>query len=357
MSEVRVGVIGAGWWGCEAHLPALREHPHARISAVQTLDRKKANQIAADFGAVHACTTCEELLAINELDAVIVSSTPNVHFAQAKAALQRGLHVLIEKPMTFTADEAAELVSIAKQRELHFLISAPWHYTAHGTSARGLVQSGALGQVKMISVLMTNFTQGFYRGLPWNQLFAGSEAFENAAPPYQAPGQSSYSDAAVAGGGQVYCQVSHVAAYLGFLTGRQPAEVFARFDNAGTDVDVHDILNIKLDDGTLVAVASTGATMLTDRNFEVRLYGSQGMLFMELWKGKMEAHDSQGNVKRLPNLAEAEIYPMSAPTNNLVDVVRGDAPNGSPAELGLSAMRMIEAACRSAATGANVICE
>ena len=97
--------------------------------------------------------------------------------------------------------------------------------------------------------------------------------------------------------------------------------------------------------------------MPTERNYELRIFGTNGMLFMELWKGKMEAHDSQGNVKRLPNLAEAEIYPMSAPTNNLVDVVRGDAPNGSPAELGLSAMRMIEAACRSAATGANVICE
>jgi predicted dehydrogenase len=357
VSKVRCAVIGAGWWGCEAHIPALLKHPRAELVAVQTRDREDARKIASDFGVPNPCATVEEVLAVGGLDAVVISSTPNMHYRQARAALERGLHVLIEKPMTITADEAGELVSLAGTQGVQFLISCPWHYTAHGIDARKLIRSGALGRLKMISVLMTNFSAGLYRGIPWDQVFRGSAAFEQAAPPYQKPGQTSYSNPAVAGGGQIYCQVSHVAAYLGFLTGRRPAEVFARFDNGDAGVDVHDTLSIKLDDGTLVALASTGATMLTERNYEVRIYGTEGMLFMELWKGRMTFHARDEEVRPYPDLTEEEIYPMFAPANNLVDAALGEAPNGSPAGLGVFAMQVIEAACRSARDNRNIVLE
>jgi predicted dehydrogenase len=297
----------------------------------------------------------EEVLAVEGLDAAIVSSTPHLHYQQARAALERNLHVLIEKPMTLTVAEAEELVSLAERQNMQFLISCPWHYTAHGVAARELIQTGALGRLKMISILMTNFSGGLYRGLSWDEIFRGSAAFENAVPPYQQPGQTSYSDPAVAGGGQIYCQVSHVAAYLGFLTDAQPAEVFARFDNGDTDVDLFDTLNIKLDDGTLVALASTGDTMLTERNFEVRVYGTEGMLLLELWKGTMVFHARGGKVTRYPDLSEEQIYPLFAPANNLVDAVRGQARMGSPAHLGLFSMRVIDAASRSARGNRNIV--
>src|SRR5580698_4272094 len=110
MKKVRIGIIGAGWWATTAHIPAVKSHPDAELVAVQSRDQAKAEKIARDFGAKHACTNLEEILALRELDAVIVASTPNVHHAQARAALERRLHVLVEKPMTFTAGEARELV-------------------------------------------------------------------------------------------------------------------------------------------------------------------------------------------------------------------------------------------------------
>ncbi len=365
MKKLKCAVIGAGWWGTTAHVPALKQHPRAELIAIQTRDRDQARKIAADFGVPHGCTTIEEVLAIDGLRAVAISSTPHLHYAQAKACLERGLHVLIEKPMTFTVREAQELVDLAAKRNLQFVISCPWHYTTHSIEARKLVQSGALGRLKMISVLMTNFTMGLYRGLPWDKVFATNPALQNAEKPYIAPGQSSYNDPAISGGGQIYCQVSHASAYLGFLTGRQPSEVFARFDNADTPVDIYDSLNIKLDDGTLVSMASTGATMLSKRHYEVRVYGTGGMLLLELWQGKMEFHDLHCNVRTYPDISEPEahsqtslpeagLYPMFAPVSNLVDAALGLAPNGSPATLGLFAMKITEAACQSVKTGANV---
>src|ERR1022692_5107216 len=118
LKRLRNGEIGSGWWSTYPHITPINSHPHAELVAVQSRERAKAEKIARDFGAKHACTSVRELLALEEIDAVIVASTPNVHFAQAKAALERGLHVLLEKPMTFTAGEARELVELAEQKNL-----------------------------------------------------------------------------------------------------------------------------------------------------------------------------------------------------------------------------------------------
>ncbi len=354
MRTVKCAVIGAGWWGTAAHIPALKRHPGAELAAVQSQDAAKARKTARDFGATHACTTMEEVLAVPGLEAVIISSTPNAHYGQARAALERGLHVLIEKPMTIKVSEAEDLIEMAESKRRHFMISSPWLYTPRTQKARRLIQAGALGRLKMISVLHSNFTAGLYHGLPWAKIFGRNPTGQNPADPYCTPHRQSYSDPAVAGGGQIYCQISHVTALLGFLTERSPVSVFAHFDNDGARVDVYNTLNLKLEDGTLVAVASTGATPDSERRCEFRLYGTQGLLVMELWNGTMEFHPFQGEVTRYPALAEAEVYPMFAPAENLIDVILGRAENGAPAALGLYGMKIIEAACQSARTGENV---
>ena len=347
MKKVRIGVIGAGWWATFAHIPAVCSHPDAQLVAVQSRERVKAEKIAHDFGAKHACTTVEELLALPELDAVIVASTPNVHYAQAKAALESGRHVLIEKPMTFTAAEARELVELAAQKKLQLVISCPWHYTRHGIEARRLIQSGALGVVKMISVLMTNPIDKLLRGV-------STSPTHGMATVYVEPRHGSYNDPAIAGGGQIYCQVSHAAAYLTFLTGLRPAEVFARFDRDGSPNDIYNALTITMENGALVSLASTGATPLAERNYEVRVFGSRAILQLELWRGKMTLTDFSDKRTDFPPLSENEIYPAQSPALNFIDVVLGKTANGSPGEFGLASMEMIEAACNSANNGNNV---
>ncbi len=347
MAKIRVGVIGAGWWATFAHIPAIRSHAQAELVAVQSRERAKAEKIARDFGAQHACTTVDEVLALTGLDAVIIASTPNVHYAQAKAALQSGRHVLIEKPMTFTAAEARELVELAASKQLQLLISCPWHFTRHGIETRRLIQSGALGQIKMISVLMTNPIDKLLRGI-------NTSPTHGLADVYVEPRHGSYNNPAIAGGGQIYCQVSHAAAYLTFLTGLRPVEVFARFDRDGSQNDIYNALTITMENGALVSLASTGATPLAERNYEVRVFGTKAIVQLELWRGSMTLIDFNDQRTVYPPLAEAEIYPAPAPALNFIDAIRGQAANGSPGDLGLAAMEIIEAACTSAANGQNV---
>ena len=346
MKKIRIGVIGAGWWATFAHIPAIQSHPHAELAAVQSRERAKAERAARDFGAKHACTSVRELLALEEIDAVIVASTPNVHFAQAKAALERGLHVLLEKPMTFTAGEARELVELAARKRLHLVMSCPWHFTRHSIEARRLIHSGALGEIKMISVLMTNPIDKLLRGINTSPTHGMEKVYVEPRP-------GSYSDPAIAGGGQIYCQVSHAAAYLAFLTDLRPAEVFARLDRDGSPNDIYNALTVTLENGALVSLASTGATPLAERNYEIRVFGSKAILQLELWRGTMTMIDFADQRTDFKPLAKDEIYPGQSPALNFIDVILGKAANGSPGELGLASMEIIEAACESAQTGRN----
>lgn len=347
MKAIRVGVIGAGWWATSAHLPAIKSHPRAKLIAVQSRERAKAEKIARDFGAKHACVTAEELLALAGMDAVIIASTPNVHFAQAQAALRSGHHVLLEKPMTFTAAEARALVKLAAKKNLHLVLSCPWHFTAHGIAARRLIHAGALGEIKMISVLMTNPIDKLLRGIDTSPTHGRDNV-------YVEPRRGSYNDPAIAGGGQIYCQVSHAAAYLTFLTGLRPAEVFARFDRDGSPNDIYNALTITLENGALVSLASTAATPLDQRNYEVRVFGSKGVLQLELWRGTMTMIDFAGERTKFKPLAASEIYPSHAPAVNFIDAILGNVANGSPGDLGLASMEIIEAACASANSGQSM---
>jgi predicted dehydrogenase len=347
-NKVRCGVIGAGWWGTYAHIPALLEHPDAELAAVQTRVQEEALKVAHDFGIPHAYSSWEELLEIETLDAVVVCSTPNLHYKQAFAALQKGLHVLVEKPMTFTAAQARELVSLAAENGRQLLISAPWHYTRHGQQARQMIAAGQLGNVRLISILMTNPVAHLIRG-------AGAEPTHAREEPYLKPLPGTYGDPKIAGGGQIYTQVSHVAAYLTFLTDARPSQVFARFHNDGASMDIYDALNIQMENDCLVSVASTGATSIDRRDFEARIYGTEGILFLELWQGSMKFVPLDGSAGTdFPHLSPNEIYPERAPARNLIDCANNPEANLSPGTLGLAAMEVIEAASQSAQSGKNI---
>lgn len=344
--RIKCGVLGAGWWATFAHIPALLSHPRAELAGIEQNDMEQARKVAVDFGIPHYTTSAAELLSLEGLEAVVVSSSPNLHYEQAAAALRMGKHVLIEKPMTLTTDQARHLLELADQHNLQFLISCPWHYTSHAAAARDLIQDGRLGDVRMISALMTN---------PIDHLLRGESTVPTHGIPYIHPHSSTYSDPAIAGGGQIYAQVSHIAAYLSFLTGNRVSEVFARFHHDGAKVDIYDVLNLRMTDDTIAAIASTGATSTNRRTYELRVFGTKGMLYLDLWCGTMEFITMTGEQKRYPDLSPEDIYPHQAPANNLIDSILDPSKNKSPAWLGVAAMEVIEAACISARSGRNIL--
>ncbi len=109
---VKVGVIGAGALGYH-HLRHLRTLPGATVPGFFEADAGRAATVAGELGVPHAASLDALLL---DVDAVTIVVPTPAHFAVAKAALERGKHVLIEKPITTTLAEADELLALAKAK-------------------------------------------------------------------------------------------------------------------------------------------------------------------------------------------------------------------------------------------------
>lgn len=344
---INVGIIGLGWWGTEAHLPAMLGHKDVCVLAIQKRSLSEVQSIAKRYSIPHYFTDSNELLKLAALDAVIICSTPNRHYYEARCALEAGLHVLLEKPMTFTLKEAQELVDLAKFKNVHFLISCPWHYTAHAIEARKKIKAQSLGELQILSLWMTNYTLGFYNSKPWHENFL----LDKSSPEYQAPiiepGVSSYSDLSVAGGGNIYCQLSHVFAYIGFLTGAVPVEIYTDVNNLGSSVDIINTIQIRFSNNLLANIAAAGIHAKLKRQFEIRLLGSDGLLELDLWNGTYSINCIDGTSHNLPDLMPNEVYPQYQPAINLIECILNKEENGSSAEYGLYAMRLIEGAYAS----------
>jgi predicted dehydrogenase len=115
MSElIRVGVVGVGSIG-RNHARICAELPDAKFSAVFDINREAADAIAAQFGATVA-NSLEEFISL--VDAVTVAAPTAVHYEIGRELLNRGKHVLIEKPITETTEQAEDLVRLARERSL-----------------------------------------------------------------------------------------------------------------------------------------------------------------------------------------------------------------------------------------------
>lgn len=109
---VRVGVIGLGFGG-ETHLKAYKQLPNVQVVALAGLEEDKLNYLGTTYEVPHLYRYSEELLARDDLDAVSVCVPNYLHAPIALSALERGMHVLCEKPLARTSEEAAAMVQAA----------------------------------------------------------------------------------------------------------------------------------------------------------------------------------------------------------------------------------------------------
>ncbi|GIV66330.1 MAG: oxidoreductase [Bellilinea sp.] len=151
MKPVRAILIGAGQRGAEAYAPYALKHPNElKFIAVAEPDEERRRK----FANVHAIpekycfTTWEEIMEQPQLaEAAIITTQDWLHTRPAIAAMERGYHVLLEKPMATSLEECQQLIEVSErnQRQLH--ICHVLRYTQHARKMREIVQSGVLGEI------------------------------------------------------------------------------------------------------------------------------------------------------------------------------------------------------------------
>ena len=143
---MRVGIVGPSWWVNFWHLPALQNHPDAQIVAVCGTKPRDSTDVAAKYGPdVTAYTDLNAMLTREALDGVIVCTPNDVHYPASLAALEAGLHVLCEKPLTMHAGEARHLADEATRRGLLGMCNFPYRANPCAQALRQRVAEGYVG--------------------------------------------------------------------------------------------------------------------------------------------------------------------------------------------------------------------
>jgi len=152
---IRLAVIGAGRWG-----PNLIRNFHSRqesvVVAVIDRDAARLAQVQSRFADVAVGTDPERVLGDATIDAVVVATPTSTHYDLVKMALERGKHVLVEKPITADVHQAEELRALAESAGRVLMVGHVFLYNAGVQRVKQILESGELGRVYYVSMVRTN---------------------------------------------------------------------------------------------------------------------------------------------------------------------------------------------------------
>jgi len=152
---LQVAVIGLGYWGPNL-VRNFNSANGTQLLAICDRDEKRLAAMAKTYTAARTYTDHAQLLADKDVQAVAVVTPVATHYGIAKAALEAGKHVLIEKPMTHSVETAEELVALAKAKGLVLMVDHVFVYSAAVRKMKEILDSGALGQLYFIDSVRIN---------------------------------------------------------------------------------------------------------------------------------------------------------------------------------------------------------
>lgn len=152
---IRVGVIGYGYWGPNV----VRNFYGVDYTSMEMLCDMNPSALARakkNYPALEVTTDPEEILKSTKIDAVAIVTPVWTHYKLAKAALENGKHVFVEKPFTSSSEQAEELIQLAQRKNLKIMVDHTFLFTGAVRKIRELTESGALGDLYYYDSLRVN---------------------------------------------------------------------------------------------------------------------------------------------------------------------------------------------------------
>ncbi|NIA12685.1 MAG: Gfo/Idh/MocA family oxidoreductase [Nitrospiraceae bacterium] len=324
-SKLRIGFIGAGGISL-GHYERLHKTRKAKVVALIEPDSKTLARFHARFEdskALPVYKDYRDMLRNEALDGVLVLTPHTLHYEQICTSLDKGLHVLTEKPMVCTIRRAKALIKRAKKAKRVLMLSYQRHFDPQFRYMRDQIAKGALGKIQYVQAIQSQEWLRATKGT-WRQKLA------------------------LSGGGQLNDSGSHLVDIVMWVTGLKVSEVFAKADNFKTEVDINSTLAMKFENGALGSMSIIGnapgwyedhTIVGTKGAFYLRQAGTETLV-------QQDALGKQVKIK-LPKYTKD-------PDANFVDSILGKDVPQTPPECGLRTIEVTEAAWKSAATGKPV---
>lgn len=161
---LKVGVVGLGIWG-QNHALAYSDYHRARLEVVCDLDEDRAREFAQRYRCDWTTSVAE--VAASEVAAVSVATPDHTHFEPVSTLLEAGKAVLVEKPLTTSLREAALLEAIVDQTGSTAMVDFQMRWDPNYMQAKGMIESGELGDVVMGYIRLSDAIQVAEEWLPW----------------------------------------------------------------------------------------------------------------------------------------------------------------------------------------------
>lgn len=266
----------------------------------------------------------DTLLAEYDVDAAFIITPHAFHHNQAKACLEAGVDVLLEKPMVMNAAEARDLMEVRDRTGKLLVVAFNGSLSPEIRESVRLLRSGELGKLLSISATI------------WQSWGPGTAGKWRQEPE-------------ISGGGFMFDTGAHMLNTVADLAGEEFVEVAAWTDNYGRPVETLAVVIARLESGALVSLHGCGETVRTCRS-DIRVFCTDAILRTGAW-GRWLELQRQGESDFTP----VEMPPSLGAWEQFLDVRHGEFPNPCPPEVGLRMARLYDAIKASAAQDGAVV--
>lgn len=341
MRPVGVGIIGSQFIS-SIHAEALRAYPHAEIRAVASPTPGHAQAFAERFSIAHHLTDHKKMLAMPEIDMVVVGVPNDLHHRITLDAAAAGKHVVMEKPLCLNLAEADQMIDACRKAKVKLMYAEELCFTPKYVRLKQLLDSGALGKPTLIK----------------------------QAEKHDGPHAPHFWDVERSGGGVVMDMGCHGIEFFRWMLNRPKvksvyAQMSTNVHGDKTRGEDNAILILEFEGG-VTALAEESWTKMGGMDDRAEVHGSQGVAYADLLHGNAIETYSAGGYDYAVEKAgstkgwsftiyeEAWNYGFHGEMAHFVDCVQNDKKPLVTGEDGRAVLEVIFAAYESARAGRKV---
>ena len=339
-NKVNIAVIGAGWWCTEFHLPYLKSLENVSLFSVCRFGQKELELVSKKFNFIYSSENYEEALSYKELDGAIISTPHTEHFFGAKKALENKLHIIIEKPMTLSTEDAKIIYELSVKYQKEIIIPYGYNFTHYMDKAREFIKDGLIGEIKHIDASMSS---------PTLDLFGGKGLIEAKDHTFQ-PLSSTWSDPN-RGGGYAWGQTSHLIGAIFKLVNATPKKLFCFHTESPTKVDYTNAVSLMFKEG--ISASISGCAYLPkqkEEHIELKIHGTKGALFLDIepYRERLTLKIDGDNIEYDMKGEGALTYATNPAIDALISACQGNIiDHGSNGLNGYKTVQVLDAMYRS----------
>ncbi len=341
--KTRIAIIGLGGIAQKRHIPAFVKHPDVEIVALCDTRADVLDTISNELGVERKFTDYNELLRMDDIDAVDICTPNFLHADPTVAALESGKHVIVEKPIARNAVEGTAMVEAAKRSGKQLMVAFCMRWRSDARAIKAHIDAGDFGDIYYARAHALR-----RRGIPTHGVFTNKEL--QGGGPLVDMGIHALDltlwlmghPKPVSASGVSYTKIGNRSGVVGALGSWDPAKYTVEDFASGL---------IRFENGASLSLESSFAANIEKDNFDITLLGTYGGSELSPFTILREEHGELVNVTpdSLPESFwhQAEIF-------DFVHAIRNNEPVPSPGHEALMATKIVDAIYKSAEFGREV---